>query len=272
MNIQLKEQLLKKIPEDFKKQIEELSFIESLESGLILIFRLKRDQYIKFKALSESIIGENPEILSIYAEHKNVYKHIGGQPSIKDNINGYDYFVTPYSIIKNKGQVSLYRKLRELCPKGKTRNAIIIGTHSGLIPMHIAHLYNRIYCIEKNKTKYIEAKNNIKINKINNCLLINEEADPWIKDFDNYKYTVPGRKHRIGLFIADPNLMSVESFLKIVIIEPETIILISSKPIEKEHLKITKDAGYSVMIEIDMADFFVTKIRKVLADEPTKEI
>jgi tRNA/tmRNA/rRNA uracil-C5-methylase (TrmA/RlmC/RlmD family) len=261
------EKIIKILSDDFKKQIKGLSIMPTIEARSLLIIHLKRDQYIKFKKAAELIMERNSDIGSIYTEFEGKYHHVGGDISIKDNINGYDFLITPMSPIKDKGQVALYRKIRDLSPKGKTRNAIIIGTHNGLIPLHIAHLYNRLYCIDINKHSSVEARDNIRMNKINNCLAMDEGIEKWFKDFENYKYTPPGRKHKIGLLLADSSMLNLEDVKNIIKIDPETIILVSDKEISKKMESEFIEAGFEIKLETKINNFDIHKIKKVNPDE-----
>jgi len=259
--------MLKILPDDFKKQIKGISLIPAIEEGTLLIIHLIRDQHMKFKKAAELLIEHNKEIFSVHTEFNGKYHHVGGELCIKDNINGYDFLITPLSPIKDKRQVALYRKIRELCPKGKTRNAIIIGTHSGLIPLHIAHLYNRLYCVDTKKHASVEAKDNLRMNRTNNCLVLNDNIEKFITEFENYKYTPPGRKHKIGLFLADTSMLSVADIQKIVSIAPETFILLGEHGINPELENELKKAGYSITLEIKVMSFDIHKIKKVTTDE-----
>ena len=261
------EKIIKILPDDFKKQIKGLSIVPTIEARSLLIIHLKRDQYIKFKKAAELIMERNSDIGSVYTEFEGKFHHVGGEASIKDNVNGYDFLISPMSPIKDKGQVALYRKIRDLSPKGKTRNAIIIGTHCGLIPLHIAHLFNRLYCIDIQKYSSVEARDNIRMNKINNCLAMNETIEKWFKDFENYKYTPPGRKHKIGLLLADSSMLNLEDIKNIIKIDPETIILLSEHEISKELESELKNAGFSIKLETKVNTFDIHKIKKVNPDE-----
>ncbi len=261
------EKLIKILPDDFKKQIKDLSIIETIEVRSLLIIHLARDQYIKFKKAAELIIERNDQIGSVYTEFEGKYHHVGGDVSIKDNVNGYDFLTTPMSPIKDRGQVALYRKIRDLSPKGKTRNAIIIGTHCGLIPLHIAHLYNRLYCIDLQKYSSVEAKDNIRMNKINNCLAMDESIEKFFKDFENYKYTPPGRKHKIGLLLVELSMLNLEDIRNIIKIDPETIILLDEKKIDQKLENELKEAGFSVTLETKINAFEIHKLKKANPDE-----
>ncbi len=262
-----KNKMLKILPDDFKKQIKDVSTIPASGEENLLIIHLARDQHIKFKKAAELIMEHNKDIFSVYTEFNGKYSHVGGETCIKDNINGYEFLVTPMSPIKDKRQIALYRKLRELCPRGKTRNAIIIGTHSGLIPLHVAHLYNRLYCVDTKKHSSVEAKENLRINRTNNCLVLNDNIEKFIVDFENYKYTPPGRKHKIGLFLADSAMLTMNDIKKVLNIEPETIILLSESGFDLPIKDELERAGYSTTLETKIISFSIQKSKKVSSDE-----
>ena len=261
------DRILRTMPEDFKKQVNSISVVSSIESGNLIILHLKRDQYIKFKKIANTIIETNKDLHSVYTEFGGKLHHVGGMTSIKDNVNGYEFLVGPLCPIKDKRQIALYRKLRDLSPKGKTRNAIIIGTHSGLIPIHVSHLYNKLYCIDEKKYSAVEAKDNIRLNKINNCLVFNESIHSWMVDFENYRYTLPGRKHKVGLLIADSSILLPKDIEKIITVDPETIIFLSEQSIKKDIEKMLIKAGFSITVETNVNEFQIHKIKKVTLDE-----
>jgi hypothetical protein len=259
--------MLKILPDDFKKQIKGVSILPAVEEGSLLIIHLVRDQHMKFKKAAELLLEHNKDIFSIHTEFNGKFHHVGGEACIKDNINGYDFLITPFSPIKDKRLVAFYRKIRDLCPKGKTRNAIIIGTHSGLIPLHVAHLYNRLYCVDTNKHIFIEARDNLRMNRTNNCLVLNDNIEKFIAEFENYKYTPPGRKHKIGLFLADTTMVSLTDIKKVIGVEPETVILFSEQRIDLKFEDEFKKAGYSITLETKVMSFDIHKIKKVDTDE-----
>ncbi len=208
------------------KEINELLNISHKE--VMLILELKRDKHLNYKRPSEGLILENPGLISIYAKFAEKYFLVGGQPSIKDFFNGFVFSLSPYSPIKNKDQDKFYRKASSMCPKGTTRNAIIIDTHSGILPTHVSYLYNKIYGIDSDKTAYNEAKNNLSMNKKNNCMMFHTNADKWLKEFTEHKYTTPGKKQKIGLAMMNPEHISDTGIKYLEMIRPETIVLFSS--------------------------------------------
>ncbi|MEI6079124.1 MAG: hypothetical protein WCQ53_00605 [bacterium] len=217
--------ILKIIPDDYRKYITGLEIKTSVEGPQMLIFDLSRDQRMKFKRLAPLL--EDGKSISFYVKHNSKFHHIGGEAYVFDKINNYNYNISPYSPIKTPKQSTFYRTIKNSSPKGTTRNAIIINTHNGLIPMHLSKLYNRLYCVDVADIYSAEAKMNLKLNKINNCLLFSSHISKWLREFEGYKYTPPGRKHKIGLIVCDAAMLTEESCSTILNIEPETIILFS---------------------------------------------
>lgn len=225
-NAYKKETLLNLIPEDYRKYINDIEHISSTHDGSqILILKLSRDQHLRFKSLAPVIVDE--KIQSLYAKHKDKYFHIGGTSHIVDKMNGYFFYISPDSLFAQYKYSGFYKKILQNIPKGKTRNAIILNTHGGLIPLHLSHMYNRLYCVDTTKSENKDAGMNLKLNKINNCLLFNQDYKKWLLEFNQHKHTPPGKKNRIGLVIVDANLVNIEFANELMKSEPETMIVFS---------------------------------------------
>jgi hypothetical protein len=221
-----KEILMALIPEDYKKHIIDIEHIISTYDGSqILILKLSRDQHLRFKSLASIIVDEN--IQSLYAEHKGKYFHIGGTSHIVDKMNNCFFYISPDSLFAQYKYSGFYKKILQNIPKGKTRNAIILNTHGGLIPLHLAHMYNRLYCVDVVKSENKEAGMNLKLNKINNCLLFNQDYKKWLLEFNQHKHTPPGKRNRIGLVLVDADLINVDFANELMKSDPETIIVFS---------------------------------------------
>jgi len=216
------------IPETHLKNVKDITFknVDCCQDKMVII-HLNRNQFQRFKCLSTDIMELNPDIKSIYAEFDNKYYHIGGAQSLLEDVHRFLFKVTPHSPIKTHKQVNFYKKIRDLAPKGTTRSAIIIGTHSGLIPLHVAHLYNRLYCVDVDKISFTEAKDTLRTNKVNNCMMLDVKADKFLKDFEEHNYTPPGKKQKVGCAIINIDLVTDEGLKTLINIKPETVFLYS---------------------------------------------
>ncbi|MCX6112247.1 MAG: hypothetical protein NTY22_03040 [Proteobacteria bacterium] len=256
------ESIINIIPEDYSKNIKSIDVKVSSEGTRMLIFNLSRDQRLKFRKLIPLL--EDGKNTSFYIKLDSRFHHIGGFTHVFDKVNEYNYNISPYSPLKTLKQSALYRTIRNSSPKGTTRNAIIINTHCGLIPVHLSKLYNRMYCVDVERNYTDEARLNLKINRINNCLFFSSNTNKWLKEFEGHKYTLPGRKHKIGLFVCDATLLSKESCDLLFNIEPETVILFSE---DKEAINNigtlieTKD-NYEKTFESLTEGFYIRKIKR----------
>lgn len=254
--------ILDTIPEDYRKNVESLEIKTSFDGIRMLIFGLSRDQRLKFKKLIPLL--ENEKNVSFYTKYNSKFYHMGGFTHVFDKINDYSYNISPFWPLKEQKMESFYRNIKNSSPKGTTRNAIIINTHCGLIPIHISKLYNRLYCVDVDKNNSIEAKFNLRINKINNCMLFESNVGKWLKDFDNYKYTPPGRKHKIGLAVCDCSLMTKETCKTLLNIEPETILFFSENENNLKELSSVIEAqeNYEKTFESFADGFYMRKIKR----------
>ena len=256
------ESLMNIIPEDYGKNIKSIDVKVSSEGKRMLIFELLRDQRLKFRKLIPLL--EDGKNTSFYVKHNSKFHHIGGFTHVTDKINEYNYDISPYSPLKSLKQSVLYRTIRNSSPKGTTRNAIIINTHCGLVPLHLSKLYNRLYCIDAERSSTDEARLNLKINRVNNCLFFTSSTNKWLKEFEGYKYTPPGRKHKIGLAVCDTKLLTKESCEILYNIEAETIILFSDDQDSINNISALIEAkdNYEKTYESLAEGFYVRKIKR----------
>jgi hypothetical protein len=242
------------IPEDYKKNIRGIEYINSIYDGSqIVILKLSRDQHLRFKSLAPLIIDDKKQ--SLYAEYNGKFFHIGGTSHIVDKMSPYFFYLSPVSLFAQYNYSAFYKKILQSSPKGKTRNAIILNTHSGLIPLHLAQMYNRLYCIDAIRSEYKDAGMNLKLNKINNCLLFNHDYKKWMIEFNQHKHTPPGKRNRIGMVIVDAELLNADFISEIFKTEAETIITFSRnlKNTENALELITKNINFTLTLA-DQAD------------------
>ena len=258
----LKEQM-NDLPNELASNIEEIKILDTVSRHEVMaILKLKRDKHLQYRKAMEEFLESSKNLHSVYTEYKGKYHFAAGEQTIKDIFNNFKFALSPYSPIKNKEQDKLYKKIAASCPKGTTRSAIIIDTHSGLLPVHVSHLYNRIYGLEEFKPQYLDSKNNLFINKKNNCLMFNSDSEKWLKEFSEHKYTSPGKKNRLGMAIINPALLTKKALNNLAELKPETVMLVTT---DYQLAQITKEAlqkhDFDTMEEFELAGFRVVKMK-----------
>ncbi|MBN1114829.1 MAG: hypothetical protein JXA66_05775 [Oligoflexia bacterium] len=219
------------------------------EKTVMLIFHLKRDQRAKFGKYSESLKEQVPGFISSFIFYNNQHVYIFGEKFITERQGNHVFKITPETIPLPLNFTKLLKKIPEFAPRGRTRNAIILDSLSGIIPVCIHDLYNRVYCIDGNGVNTGLAKINTSANRINNCMLFTQDNFArWLGDFCENKFTPPGKKNWIGLLMAVNDSINEDCIRHILRINPETIIFYSQGTDIKEPgnpYKLT----YSVTIE-----------------------
>ncbi|MEI6092262.1 MAG: hypothetical protein WCQ47_01090 [bacterium] len=256
------ESILNMIPDEYRTNIESLDIKASAEGTRMLIFSLLRDQHLKFKKVIPLI--EDRKNISFYTKFKSKFSHVGGFTHVFDKVNEYGYNISPYWPLTDYPLDNFYKNIKNSSPKGTTRNAIIINTHCGIIPIHLNKLYNRLYCIDVDKNYAAEAKSNLRLNKINNCMLFETNVSKWLKEFEDHKYTPPGKKAKIGLAVCDCSLMSKDSCGTLINIEPETVILFSTDQVHLKELSALVESkdNYEKTYETFLNNFYIRKIKR----------
>lgn len=219
----------RKLPQELADNIDDIRILDTVSRHeVMVILKLKRDKHLQYKRAISELLETTKNLHSVYTEYDGKYHFAGGEQAITDIFNSFKFCLSPYSPIKSKDQDKLYKKITSVCPKGTTRNAIIIDTHSGLLPVHVGFLYNRIYGIENSKQKYNDARANLFLNKTNNCLMFDLPSEKWLKDFSEHKYTPPGKKNKLGLAIINPAFLTEKGLQSLVELRPESLIIFTN--------------------------------------------
>jgi len=251
------------LPEELANNIKEIKILETVSRHeVMVILKLRRDKHLQYKRAMPEFLEKVRNLNSVYTEYNGKYHFAGGEQTITDIFNNFKFSLSPYSPIKAKDQDKLYKKIMSICPKGTTRSAIIIDTHSGILPVHVGHLYNRIYGLENLKPQYNDAKANLFANKTNNCLMFNATSEKWLKEFSDHKYTSPGKTNKLGLAIINPAFLTQKGLQTLAELKPETIILFT-----KDYMlaQTTKNAlqkfDFETIEETDGVEFKVIKMK-----------
>ncbi|MFH1223764.1 MAG: hypothetical protein V1647_05430 [Pseudomonadota bacterium] len=262
----------KGIPETHIKTVKDVTVKHvACSQDKMVIIHLNRNQFQRFKPVSKDMMEADPDIKSVYAEFGGKYFHIAGYQSIIEDVNGFPFKVSPFSPLKKHTQSNFYKKVRDISPKGTTRNCIIIGTHFGLIPLHTAHLYNRLYCVDVDKTSYTEGKETLRFNKVNNCMMFNVEPEKWLKDFEAHKYTPPGKIQKIGSSVINLDIVGTDELNTLLNIKPETVILFSESKdkVEKKATMFEKREHESGGI-IKSDYLYLVRLKRHIGEAPCK--
>ena len=251
------------IPEEYNKTLLGISLkATATNSYLLLIFHTSRDQRARYKKLAESITEKLDNIISFYVKLEDKLIHIEGNKAIPDRINHVHFKISPYSPVRTIGQGTFYKKILDVSPTGRTRNAIVIDSHFGIISMHLSERFNRLYCIDNCERAVKEAKWNYRDNRINNCLAFENDPEKWLYEFKNGKHTPPGKKPNIGLLIANTELVK-NNFQTILDIRPESIVFFSEKEfLSKEDETLFNDASFRTTFSVQAEQFKITKLKR----------
>ena len=152
-------------------------------------------------------------------------EHISGKESLDYNLLGYKFKVSPKSFLQvNKYMTEeIYLKAIEYLKKVNSRNVLDLYSGTGTISILISQYVNKVVGIEQVKSSVIDAKENAKINKIENVSFLNERVENSI-----YKVL----RKNIDTIIFDPPRRGIDqSILKQIIkADVNNIIYISCNP------------------------------------------
>lgn len=156
----------------------------------------------------------NKNIVSIYENDLLIY----GEKYIEYSFNNKKYLVNQNSFfqVNTNCAINLYEKIKEYSGKGNSLLDLYCGALT--IGIYLSDNFNKITGVEINKDSYKCALENIKINDINNCEIINDDSSV-IKD--NY-----------DVVIVDPprNGLSKKVISNLEHINPKKIVYVSCNP------------------------------------------
>ena len=245
-------ELLNFINTNLIDNVNAIKIIKSFNNTFLLLLDLKKDQRHKIRTM---LAKSTVTISSAYILVNNKLIHVFKDEFIEEIINNYKINIYPTSNFLNTEQSNLYSDIKYLSPKGKTRSAIVFDSHSGIMPIHISGLYNKIYAVDNDINSNKTAKINCKNNKVNNVLTYKLNYSDWMNNYTNGHYSSPGKKTVIGNLILSFSDYDENTYNFINITKPETIILYSNENFTAN----IKD--YCIIKEFNPFNFYVKKLK-----------
>lgn len=203
------------------------------------IIKALTTKYPQIKTIVENYNFRQTSII-LGEENKIIY----GTGFIKDEILGYKFLVgaDTFYQINHEGVEKLYTKALETLNPNK--NMTIIDAYSGVgtIGLIASRQVKNVISIELNKSSIYIAKENAKINKINNVNFICGDATKVIYDLAKNKIKVD------ALIMDPPRSGSTKSFIKTVAsLKIKKIVYVSCEPETlKRDLEEFKSVGYQI--------------------------
>ena len=156
-------------------------------------------------------------VASIYIDDKLVF----GKEKINAKLGGFDFLVSDKAFfqVNTKMAFKLYKKVEELITKDKTKTLLDLYCGTGTIGIFLSKHFKKVIGIEINEKAVMDAKENAKINNIENC-------DFYVGNLDN------GLKEKADIIVVDPPRkgLSSKTIKDILNINPEEIIYVSCDP------------------------------------------
>jgi 23S rRNA (uracil1939-C5)-methyltransferase len=201
---------------------------------LMTIIETTNGKLPDMSGLWQILIREIPNIKSLYRVVNNrpgdvinyVKKyHIFGKPCIEDVLGELSFRIYPESFFQpNPATASLlYTKLAEL--SGLDGNKKVLGLYCGIAPIELflSHHAREVIGIDSSHTNIINAKENCRINGINNCTFYEGRVEDILKNL---------QLNDIDLLVIDPPRegISKEGLQLIYKINPIKIAYVSCNP------------------------------------------
>ena len=210
------------------------------------------------KMLNSKIKG----ITSIYQNINNLpsaptygrkYKKLYGEDRLIDHLGEFKFHISPDSFFQvNRKQAEvLYSKAMEYLELNKDDIVFDIYSGIGTISLFIANKARKVYGIESIKSAIDDAKENSKLNNVNNTEFILGKAEEVIPDLMD-------KGTKCNKIVLDPPRKGCEKEVieAIVKMSPEKIVYVSCNPTTMARdLKGLLENGYKVM-EVQPVDMF----------------
>ncbi len=210
------------------------------------------------KMLNSKIKG----ITSIYQNINNLpsaptygrkYKKLYGEDRLIDHLGEFKFHISPDSFFQvNRKQAEvLYSKAMEYLELNKDDIVFDIYSGIGTISLFIANKARKVYGIESIKAAIDDAKENSKLNNVNNTEFILGKAEEVIPDLMD-------KGTKCNKIVLDPPRKGCEKEVieAIVKMSPEKIVYVSCNPTTMARdLKGLLENGYKVM-EVQPVDMF----------------
>lgn len=157
------------------------------------------------------------DISSIYIDEKLVF----GKEKISAKLGDFTFLVSDKAFfqVNTKMAFKLYKKVEEIIMKDKTKTLLDLYCGTGTIGIFLSNHFKKVIGIEINEKAVMDAKENAKINDIENC-------EFYVGNLDY------GLKEKADIIVVDPPRkgLSEKTIKDTLNINPEEIIYVSCDP------------------------------------------
>ncbi len=209
--------------------------------GIMIIFygSVNNDEVIKY-------LGK--KVVSIYT-YDNKYKCIYGEKYLYEMIGEYKYRISPDSFFQVNSRTvnKLYNKVVEYAIKNEKKdNLVDLYCGTGTIGIYLSKYFNNIIGIELNKQAVEDAKENAKINSVNNIEFYAGDVGKIIND-----------QIKADVIVVDPPRSGLDKRTKDILlkIKANKIVYVSCNPLTLARDIKELDNGYELG-DITLVDMF----------------
>lgn len=209
--------------------------------GIMIIFygSVNNEEVIKYL---------DKKVVSIYT-YDNKYKCIYGEKYLYEMIGEYKYRISPDSFFQvNSGTVNkLYNKVVEYAIKNEKKdNLVDLYCGTGTIGIYLSKYFNNIIGIELNKQAVGDAKENAKINSVNNIEFYAGDVGKIIND-----------QIKADVIVVDPPRSGLDKRTRDILlkIKANKIVYVSCNPLTLARDIKELDTGY-MLEDITLVDMF----------------
>ena len=209
--------------------------------GIMIIFygSVNNEEVIKYL---------DKKVVSIYT-YDNKYKCIYGEKYLYEMIGEYKYRISPDSFFQVNSRTvnKLYNKVVEYAIKNEKKdNLVDLYCGTGTIGIYLSKYFNNIIGIELNKQAVEDAKENVKINSVNNIEFYAGDVGKIIND-----------QIKADVIVVDPPRSGLDKRTKDILlkIKANKIVYVSCNPLTLARDIKELDNGYELG-EITLVDMF----------------
>lgn len=209
--------------------------------GIMIIFygSVNNEEVIKY-------LGK--KVVSIYT-YDNKYKCINGEKYLYEMIGEYKYRISPDSFFQVNSRTvnKLYNKVVEYAIKNEKKdNLVDLYCGTGTIGIYLSKYFNNIIGIELNKQAVEDAKENAKINSVNNIKFYAGDVGKIIND-----------QVKADVIVVDPPRSGLDKRTKDILlkIKANKIVYVSCNPLTLARDIKELDNGYELG-DITLVDMF----------------
>lgn len=209
--------------------------------GIMIIFygSVNNEEVIKY-------LGK--KVVSIYT-YNNKYKCIYGEKYLYEMIGEYKYRISPDSFFQVNSRTvnKLYNKVVEYAIKNEKKdNLVDLYCGTGTIGIYLSKYFNNIIGIELNKQAVEDAKENVKINSVNNIEFYAGDVGKIIND-----------QIKADVIVVDPPRSGLDKRTKDILlkIKANKIVYVSCNPLTLARDIKELDTGY-MLEDITLVDMF----------------